>query len=68
MILFGYFGIAILILTIVLLVAAMVLIKKGRMQRVKRMQVLGKLCLVLSGICSVPLILAAGYILYLYVS
>ena len=67
-ILVGAFGIAILILTIVLLAAALVLIKKGRKQREKRLQVLGKLCLVLGGICAAPLILAAGYILYLSVS
>jgi len=67
-ILFWAFGIVIFILAIALLIAAVVMIKKGRRQSDKRIQTFGKLCLTMSIICSVPIILTAGYILYIYIT
>jgi len=64
-ILFGYFGIVIFILMIALLIAAIILIKKGNGQSAKMMQFLGKMCLTFSIICSIPIILVVGYILYI---
>lgn len=67
-ILFWYFGIVIFILMIALMIAAIILIKKGKGQSDKRMQFLGKMCLTLSIVCSIPIILVVGYILYIYIS
>jgi len=67
-ILFGYFGIVIFILMIALMIAAIILLKKGNGQSAKMMRFLGKMCLTLSIICSVPIILVVGYILYIYIT
>ena len=67
-ILFWCFITAISILMVGLMCAATVLIKKGKEQSMKQMQIAGKLCLVLSIICSAPILLAVGYILYLYIA
>jgi len=67
-ILFGYFGITIFILMIALMVAAIVLIKKSKGQSSKTMRFLGKMCLTLSIVCSIPIVLTVGYILYIYVT
>ena len=66
-ILFWYFAMAILLLMIVLMIAAIILIKKGKRQNAKRTQILGKICLTLSGIGFAPIVLVIGYILYLYI-
>ena len=67
-ILFWYFGIMIFILMIALIILAMILMKKGKKQNIKRMQFLGKMCLTLSIICSIPIILVVGYVLYIYIT
>lgn len=46
-ILFWYFIIAIFILMIALMITAIILIKKSREQNTNKMQLLGKICLVL---------------------
>ena len=67
-ILFWCLVITIFILMIVLMIAAIILMKKDKEQSAKKMQFLGKMCLVLSIICSVPIILVIGYILYIYIT
>lgn len=67
-ILFWYFGIAIILLMIAWMIMALVLIKKGKGQSSKRMQFFGKICMILSIICSVPISLVVGYILYIYIT
>jgi len=57
-ILFWCLGIVIFIAAIALMAAGMILIKKGKKQ--------GKICLVLSVICSIPVILVIGYMVYLW--
>ena len=66
-ILFWYFGIIIFILMIALMIMAMILIKKGTEQNAKMIQFLGKIGLILSIICAIPIILVVGYILYIYI-
>jgi len=61
-ILFWSFIIAIFILMVASMITAVVLIKKGN----EKMHFMGKTCLALSAICSVPIILVIGYILYIY--
>jgi len=51
--------------TLVLLVVAIVLMKKGKAQNIKKIKLLGKICLALDAVCCVPIILVIGYILYL---
>lgn len=65
-ILFWYFSLAVIVLMIALMFAAIVFLKKGKAQGAKQLQILGKMCLVLSMICSVPVVFVIGYILYLY--
>ena len=67
-ILFWAFIIAIFILMIVLMLTAIFLFKKGKEQSVKKMQFAGKICLTLSIICSAPIVLVIGYILYIYIT
>ena len=62
-ILFAYFGAAILVLTIAMAIAALILLRKGN--GAGTAPVLRRICSVLSILCSVPVVLAAGYILYL---
>ena len=66
-ILFWYFGIIIFIFMIALMIMAMILIKKGTEQNAKMIQFLGKIGLILSIICAIPIILVVGYILYIYI-
>ena len=67
-ILFWTFGIVLFVLTIALLIAAVILIKKGKDENDEKMQFFGKLCLALSMIGSVPVLLTVGYILYLRIT
>lgn len=66
-ILFWFFIIAIFILMVVSMIEAIVLLKKGKEQSTKKMQFVGKICLTLSIICSIPIFLVVGYILYIYI-
>lgn len=66
-VLFWYFGIVIFIFMITLMIVAIKLIKKGKRQSDKKILSLGKICMSLSIICSIPLFLVAGYILYIYI-
>lgn len=68
-ILFWYFIITLFVLIIALTIGAIILIKKSKCngKNSKKMQSLGKICLVLSIICAIPIILVVGYILYLYI-
>lgn len=60
-----------IILTIILMIASMmtaiILLRKGKEQSAKKMQFIGKICLILSIICSIPIFLMVGYILCLYI-
>lgn len=67
-ILFWCFVIAILIITIALMLAGFLLIKNNKKNSVKKTHRLGKICLILSTICSVPIILVVGYVLYIYIT
>lgn len=66
-ILFWYLIMAILVIVIALMITAIILIKKSREQNTNKMQLLGKICLALGMIVAIPIILVAGYILYLYI-
>ena len=61
-ILFWLFIIIIFILMLVSMMAAIILLKKGKMPFV------GKICLTLSTICSIPILFVVGYILYVYIT
>ena len=63
--LFWALAAAVFMLMIAAGIASIVFTKKGRKQDSKRMQVLGKVCLSLSMICSAPLLIVIGYTLYL---
>ena len=63
--LFWAFAAAVFTLMIVSGIASIAFTKKGRKQDSKRMQVLGKVCLSLSMICSAPILIVIGYTLYL---
>ena len=65
-ILFWYFGIAIFILMIALMIVTFIFMKKGKRQNAKKIHLLGKICLALVMICSIPIICVVRYILYLY--
>ena len=64
-ILFWFSIIAIVILIVVSLVMAIVLFKKNAEQYCQKMQFAAKICLTLSILCSIPIFLVIGYILYL---
>ena len=66
-IIFWLFIVAIFILMVVSTIAAIIIHKKGKEQSAKKMQFIGKLCLTLSIICSVPTFLVIGYVLYIYI-
>ncbi len=66
-ILFWFFILAILMLMVVSMIAAIILFNKGKEQKAKTMQFIGKICLTLSIICSIPIFLVVGYILYIYI-
>ena len=65
-ILFWLFYIMLFILMLALMIAAIILMKKSETKSSK-MKWLGKVCVILSIICSIPIILVVGYILYLYI-
>lgn len=64
-ILFAYFGAAILVLTIAMAIAAVILLRKGKGQNAATMLTLGRICSALSILCAVPVVLTVGYILYI---
>lgn len=66
-ILFWCFSILIFTFMVVMLIVAIILIKKGKGQSDKKMLFLGKMCFGLGIICAIPLILVIGYILYIYI-
>ena len=66
-ILFWFFIIAIFILMVVSQIAAIILLKKDKEQSTKKIQFAGKISLALSIICSIPVFLIIGYILYIYI-
>ena len=66
-ILFWYLIMAILVIVIALMITAIILIKRGKRQSTNKMQLLGKMCLVLGIICTISIILVVGYSLYLYI-
>ena len=66
-ILFWIFIIVTIILMVASMMTAIILLKKGKEQSAKKMQFIGKICLFLSIICSIPIFLVVGYILYLYI-
>ena len=65
-ILFWYFIIVIVVLMIALIITAVILLKKSKRQSTNKMQLLGKICLILGIICTMPIVLVVGYSLYLY--
>jgi len=66
-ILFWYFSIVTVTFMIALMIVAIILIKKGKERSDKKKHFIGKIYLTLSVICSVPIILVVGYILYIYI-
>jgi len=67
-ILFWLFGIALFMLMTALAIAAVMLMKKDKEQNTKMTRLGGKICLFLSILCSIPIVLVLGYILYLYIT
>ena len=67
-ILFWFFIIAVFMLMLITMITAIILlsIKKGKEQSANGMRLVGKICLTLSIICSVPIFLVVGYIVYIY--
>lgn len=63
--LFWALAAAVFMLVIASGIASIVFTKKGKKQDSKRMQVLGKVCLSVSMICSAPILIVIGYTLYL---
>lgn len=66
-VLFWFFMIAIFILMVVSMIAAIILFTKGKEQGTKKMQFIGKICLALSIICSIPVLFVVGYMIYIYI-
>ena len=66
-ILFWFFIIVTIVFMVASMMTAIILLKKGKEQSAKKMQFIGKLCLTLSIICSVPTFLVIGYVLYIYI-
>lgn len=64
-IMFWCFFIGIIIFMTVSLVAAIVLMKKGKELKNKKLKCLGKICLASCIVSSCPIVLATGYVLYL---
>lgn len=65
-VLFWYLFIGVFLLTIALMVVSIITINTRKAKKDKRIQLLGKVCLILSIMCSIPIILVVGYVLYLY--
>ena len=66
-VLFWYLIITLFVFMIALIITSISLIKKSREQNMNKMQLFGKICLVLGIICAIPIFLVIGYILYLYI-
>ena len=66
-ILFWCFSIVIFTIMVALMVAAVILMKKGKGKNDKKIRFLGKTCLTLSVICAIPIFFVIGYILYIYI-
>jgi len=66
-IMFWFWITVLLVLMIVLFITAIILIKKGKEQSDKKTCLFGKMCLTLALICSFPIIIVAGYVLYIFV-
>lgn len=66
-ILYGYFSTLILVITITLVIIGSILIKNGKSLSSDRIRFWGRVCITLSVICSMPIVLSVGYILYLYI-
>ena len=67
-VLFWQFCILDLVLMTASMVTALILLKKPKNEQTKKQRLLGKLSLILSLLCSIPILLVAGYILHLYLS
>lgn len=65
-VLFWYLFIGVFLLTIALMIVSIITINTRKAKKDKRIQQLGKVCLILSIMCSIPIILVVGYVLYLY--
>lgn len=65
-VLFWYLFIGVFLLTIALMIVSIITINTRKAKKDKRIQLLGKVCLILSIMCSIPIILVVGYVLYLY--
>lgn len=65
-VLFWYLFIGVFLLTIALMIVSIITINTRKTKKDKRIQQLGKICLILSIMCSIPIILVVGYVLYLY--
>jgi len=66
-ILFWIFIAAIFILMVVSMISIIIIYKKSKEKGSRQLRLIGKLCLVLSIICSIPICIVVGYILYLYI-
>lgn len=62
-VLFWYLFIGVFLLTIALMIVSIITINTRKTKRDKRIQQLGKICLILSIMCSIPIILMVGYVL-----
>lgn len=67
-IIFWNLGILLFIFMIVLMIAAIILIKRSKRQGTGLMQFWGSISLVLSILCSIPILLVVGYVLYLFLT
>ena len=65
-VLFWYLFIGVFLLTIALMIVSIITINTRKAKKDKRIQLIGKICLILSIMCSIPIILVVGYVLYLY--
>ncbi|MCD8038268.1 MAG: hypothetical protein LUE96_04205 [Lachnospiraceae bacterium] len=63
-----YCFIFIFILAIVLMIAAIVLIVKGKKEDKKNYKFIGRICLILSVICFIPVILGVGWFILLLIA
>ena len=66
-ILFWMFAVAIVMLAVVSMIVAIVLLTKSKTQGAKQMKVIGNVFFALSILCFIPVLLVAGYILYIYI-
>lgn len=66
-ILFWIFITAIFILMVVSIISSIIIHKKSKEKGTKQLHLIEKICLALSIICSIPICIVIGYILYLYI-